>query len=171
MNLTDHRIEKIIRENGGNFTAPEFLPGRSKLNARLIKEVVQFRNWHGYSSYITSAYRDKGAHSIGAIDKILYSKWKQEQPEPIHLWRIATTWPWMGVGIYFDWTHDGRDVVGLHLDIVQPKDRNRPLRWIRAEGDYYYQSLINGRFYNTDKGVDTTLEKEIAIWKQDNGVA
>lgn len=166
MNLTDHRIEKIIDENGGNFTVREFGADRTKCNARLIKEAVLFRNWHGFSSYNTSVYRDKGAHSIGAIDQILYSKWKAEQPEPMHLWRIATTWPWMGVGIYFDWQHGDMDVVGLHLDIVQPKDRDRPLRWIRAEGAYYYQSLINGKFYNNDTGAETTLKKEIAIWKE-----
>lgn len=168
MNLTDHRIEKIIEENGGNFTVREFLSDRTKLNARLIKQAVRFRNWHGYSTFITSAYRDKGAHSMGAIDKVLYSEWKQKQPSAMELWRIATTWPWMGVGIYFDWQHDGKDVIGLHLDIVQPKDRDRPLRWIRAEGEYYYQSLINGRFYNTDKGVDTTLANEIEIWNKGN---
>lgn len=157
MNLTDNRIQKIIDENGGNFTVREFGDSRARANPELIKECVKFRNWHGFSTLLTSVWRPQGAHSIGAVDVILYRDWKHRQPDPMHLWRLATTWPWMGVGIYFDWQHGGKDVVGLHLDIVKEK-RDRPLRWLRVNGDYFYQSLINGRFYNGDE--ETTLESE-----------
>lgn len=171
MNLTDHRIQQIIDENGGNFTVREFGSDRQHLNPELIRQAVLFRAWHGFSSLITSAYRNSGSHSLGAIDKVLYSKWKSEQPEPMHLWRIATTWPWMGVGIYFDWDQDETNdidepIIGLHMDIVQPDQRDRPLRWLRADGIYYYQSLINGRFYSPDGGSETTLAEEIEIWKK-----
>lgn len=167
MNLTDTRIQTIIDDHGGNFSVREFGADRQNLNPQLVKEVVRFRNWHGYPSLLTSMYRNSGSHSLGAADKIIYKHWKEEQPDPMELWRLATTWPWWGVGIYFDWTHDEEPVIGLHCDICKPHQRDRPLRWLRARGNYYYQSLFNGKFYQKDTHEETSLEAEIEIWKKD----
>lgn len=73
-----------------------------------------------------------------------------------------------GVGIYFDWEVDGQPVIGLHTDIVQPGKRNRPLRWLRTFGRYYYQSTASGTFYEKSSGDETTLEEQIRTWKDSN---
>ena len=160
MNLRDKRIAEIINDCGGNFTPSEFLDRREHLYPNMIQELVSWRNWHGFSTQITSAYRETGSHYTGkAIDVLVWDKWQETQPEPMHLWRLATTWPFLGVGIYFDWN----DGVGLHLDVIR-SERQRPLRWIRARGNYYYQMTSTGRFWDSD-GNRTTLATEIKRYK------
>lgn len=155
--MNDYRLQYVIELNGGNFKAHEFLAGREKLYRKIIESTVQFRNWHGYSTQITSAYRPAGSHSFcTAIDMLIWKEWRKSQPTAMEIWRLITTWPWMGVGIYFDW----EDGIGIHTDLCTPTQRQRPSRWLRAEGHYYYQAVINGKFYNKDKGM-TTLESEI----------
>lgn len=156
MSLSDKTISELIGD--GNFVPAEFLEGRENLNPDIIKEVVRFRNWHGFSSLLTSMWRREGSHSIGAADMVLYKKWKQSQPGYQHLWRIATTYPWWGIGIYDDWQVEGESVIGLHVDICTPTQRDRPLRWIRSNGIYYYQSVKSGIFYDKD-GNSTTLNQ------------
>lgn len=150
--LTDKRIAEIIAENGGNFRPEEFLEGRENLSEEIIAQVVAFRKWTGYPTLITSAYRPSGSltHSRGlAIDFVMFTKWRQKQPDPRELWIRAYVWNFTGVGIYFDWSAFGRPVVGLHADVLRG-DRRRPARWIRDEGDYYFQSFADGIFYNND---------------------
>lgn len=164
--MTDQQIQRVINENGGNFTASEFLAGRSKMPKKIFREVALFRNWHGYSTQITSAWRPKGAHSFGAVDQLIWTKWRERQPSAEELWLLITTWPWMGVGIYFDWN----DGIGVHLDLCTPNQRQRPLRWLRTKGIYYYQERRNGLFYTKTKNVDQaiSLEREIAIYNERN---
>lgn len=154
--MNDNSIQNIINTAGGNFTSDEFLSGRSKLVRSFIREVALWRNWHGFKFQITSAYRDEGSHSYGkAVDGLLWKQWRVEQPDPMHIWRLATTWPWMGVGIYFDW----EDGCGIHLDMNGRSQSQRPLRWMRIKGEYYYQDLLTGYFYrkNSLEGEDLEL--------------
>ena len=156
MNLADEHIEQIISDNGGNFTPDEFLDDREMLHPIIVQELVAWRNWHGFSTQITSAYRTTGSHITGkAIDVLVWKNWRKSQPDPMHLWRMDTTWPFLGCGIYFDWN----DGIGLHLDVIR-EGRQRPLRWIRSEGNYYYQLPSTGRFWDSD-GNRTTLQQEI----------
>lgn len=171
MSLTDNRIQQIIDENGGNFTVREFGESRARQNPEAIKQLVLFRNWHGFMTLLTpeGKWRAQGAHAFGAFDQVLYSDWKHRQPDPMRIWRIATTWPWSGVGIYFDVTAYGKPAIMIHTDPLRHKqsknmDSDRPLRWLRVNGDYFYQSLINGRFYYGDE--ETTLEAEIEKWQK-----
>ena len=130
-----------------------------KLSLRAVEMLCKFRAWHNYPTFITSAYRDdNGTHGMGlAFDQVLYSKWKQSQPNPFELWRIATTFPFWGVGMYFDWEVGGEPVVGLHTDISQ--ESNRPLRWIRQNGVYYYE--IDHLVFQSNKETVITLKSAI----------
>jgi len=172
MSLADEHIQQIIYNYGGNFTPDEFLSGRENANPDLIKEIVWFRNVHGFPTFISSLYRDSGAHSIGAVDQFIFSDYRQEQPDPMHLWRLANMSRFTGVGIYFDTHAFGEPAIMLHLDILTQKDcdrlykidgkqRKRPLRWLRSEGNYYYQNPAHGKFWCQDKQEMTTLEQEI----------
>lgn len=158
MSLTDSRIQQIIDEHGGGFSPHEFLEDRARVNPLLIREVTRFRKWHGYKTLLTSVWRESGAHAIAAADMVLYKKWKQSQPGYMELWRLATTWVFWGVGLYDDWTVDGESVIGLHVDLCEPDQRDRPLRWIRSQGTYYYQLPKNGIFYAADDGTITLDE-------------
>lgn len=128
-----------------------------------LVKLYDFREWSGISTLVTSAYRpgDPRTHGLGeAFDLILFEQWLEKTIDPMHLWRLATTFPWNGVGIYFDWTYSnpsGRKVpcTGIHVD--NHSGSNRPLRWLRItktiDGEdkqlYYYQNVTNGLFYNS----------------------
>lgn len=145
-----------------------------------LKLLFEFRNWPviialGIKMLVTSAYRDgdDGAHGEGkAFDLVLFSEWLWETIEPMQLWLLATTFPWRGVGIYFDWKYvnkKGEEVpcVGIHVD--NSRKGNRPLRWLRitkkVEGVptklYYYQDTTTGLFYN--RKLKEVMELEDAI--------
>lgn len=146
--MNDVRIRKIIEREGGNFEVREFQGDRRRLRKRIMEHIVRWRNWHGFPFQITSAWRESGSHSTGlAIDGLIWQKgkWRLGQPEPMHIWRLATTYPWMGVGIYFDWD----DGIGLHLDLIQPSVRERPLRWFRVDHKYFYQHPKSGKFIHS----------------------
>lgn len=156
--MTDKQIQKIIDDNGGGFAPEEFLEGRENLKKEILVQSVLFRNWHGYSTQITSAYRTTGSHKLAlSIDVLLWQQWQEKQPKAMELWRLVTTWPWMGVGIYFDWN----DGIGLHYDLAPTHLRTRPLRWLRVDGTYFYQSTSNGWFYTKAGDRSTSLEKEV----------
>lgn len=160
--LSDQKINELVTAHGGGFRADEFLPYREKLDAYTVDQFVRFRNWHNILIQITSAWRTTGSHKTGkAIDFLLWQIWRKQQPDIMYMWRVVTTWPWMGVGIYFDW----KSGVGFHVDTISPPERVRPLRWIRTGGKYYYQRLSDGLFYH-DSGEATSLEDE--IWKYSN---
>lgn len=161
--MTDQEIQGVIESNGGNFKPSEFLNNRHLLPKKIIEASVQFRNWHGFSTQITSAWRESGSHNIGAIDALIWEQWKVEQPSANQLWLLVTTWPWMGVGIYFDWD----DGVGLHMDLCTSLQRTRPLRWLRTDKDYYYQSTQNGLFENHKTGETISLEAAIDLYNKE----
>lgn len=136
-------------------------------------EVLRFRHWTGLSTLITSAYRpgDPRAHGKGlAVDLIMFDVWKKDVTDPLRQWLLGTTWPFKGVGIYFDWNYykNGKAIpaVGLHVDCG---NTSRPVRWLRVEAEingkpeklYYYQNTTNGLFWN--KKTQGTLELEDVI--------
>lgn len=159
--MDDQQILSVINANGGNFRANEFLNGRENLTKKIIEQLTIFRNWHGYPTQITSAYRLTGSHRYGtAIDQLIWKKWRKTQPEPIEIWNIATTFPWHGVGIYFDWNSG----IGLHTDLVAFSQRQRPLRWMRVDHQYYYQRT-DGYFYHSQSGERKSLANEISYYE------
>ena len=66
----------------------------------------------------------------------------------------ATTWPFQGVGLYFDWNYKrpmtkvSFPPIGLHLDWWSGSTPGqRPLSWLRIGGFYYYQSVVDETYY------------------------
>ena len=158
--MNDFDIDLLVNEGGGGFKAEEFLGARENLTEDIILQTALFRNWTGWMTQITSAWRETGSHYLGkSIDALLWTKWKEEQPEPSVIWNRLTTWPWQGVGIYFDWN----DGLGVHWDLVSPEERDRPLRWLRVNGIYYYQKE-DDNFYTKEGDKVTCLEDEINAW-------
>lgn len=169
--------QKTIDSLGGGFTVAEFEPNQGadirQTKDDLIENVVLFRNFHGYPSLLTSVFRpgDDGAHGRGlAADMILFYKWLTDPLDPWELWRIATTWPFWGVGIYFDWTFidkngERQKAPGIHVDLLRGDQAKRPLRWfakeIEGERRYFYQRPDNGLFYAA--GIDGGRTLEYAI--------
>ena len=171
--MFDSDIQQIIDGFNAPFRVEEFLKQRHKLRGHMIVEFCNFRIWHGLMTQITSAYRESGSHQYGtAIDFILWSKWQKQQPDIMKMWRIVTTWPWQGVGIYFDWDEDASNdidepVIGFHVDLCTQNQRHRPLRWLRVNGEYYYQSVHDGLFHHKS-GAVTTLEEQITAYLHKN---
>jgi len=167
--MTPELLGHIIDDNGGYFTPEEFDPAGQGINGiqrNLVETVLLFRAWAGYPMLLTSVYRDgdDGAHGQGlAVDFLLFTDWLREPLDPWTLWTLASTWPFQGVGIYFDWSFtdkDGNDrrAVGIHGDLEESGDR--PLRWIGfADKDrrYYYYQQKNGLFYAKDRPDPITL--------------
>jgi len=74
----------------------------------ILQFFLAWRQWTGLQTVITSAWRrnDPNAHGDGkAIDCLLFTKWKDEQATALNHWLLATTWPFQGVGLYFDWSY------------------------------------------------------------------
>ncbi len=183
MNKADYIA--LIKKHGNSFKVEEFeiRAPITHVNPVHLEEVLKFRKWHGFSTQITSSYRPGtiGYHPLGlATDQIIYKKWKEEPIDFLHAWNLATTWGFPGVGLYFDWNYTTKQgkvcrAPGLHLDSGYAS--NRPLRWICKEFDvieagetktkrfYYYQSLIDGLFYNSERDEIISLEKAIECWK------
>lgn len=174
------KYQKAIAKHGNNFTLSEFSlrDGTSAMDIdyNFFEVFNRFRQWTGYPTLITSAYRpgDSGAHGQGlALDFIMFSKWKEAVVPPWEQWRLATTWPFWGVGIYFDWHYwlngQQQPAVGLHVDFKQ--SGSRPLRWLRVEDDnydklYYYQNTKHGKFYNSTTEKSLQLADVIkSIWQ------
>jgi hypothetical protein len=161
--MTDSEITAIAKQYGNHFKPSEFLQGRERLEHDLIHEVCRFRLWHGYSTLITSAFRHTGSHATGlSLDMILFKQWGKKVVDPYELWLLATTYPFLGVGLYFDWNYKGKPICGIHIDLIR-EARQRPLRWIRVDGVYYYQSTITGMFYGNNRAL--ILEEEIERFK------
>lgn len=164
---TEAQYIQAIAEYGNHFSPKEFSIRQdtemTDLQFHFFEEVLRFRQWANLTMLPTSAYRpgDRGAHGFGlALDVILFNDWKTIVTNPLEQWLKATTWPWLGVGIYFDWQFVDKDgnrkpAVGLHLDLHRQGDR--PLRWLRfteeIDGEpkqlYFYQNTTNGRFFNS----------------------
>lgn len=181
--MSKQQYVNAIEKYGGNFTANEFAlregASMTDLDYEFFLQILQFRQWAGFPMLVSSAYRpgDDGAHGNGfALDFIMFNTWKKEVLDPWRQWRMATTWPFTGVGIYFDWYYyiDGRRIpaVGLHTDCEISEDR--PQRWLRIEAEhdeefqklYYYQDVKTGRFYNSDIQRNIELADVIeSVWR------
>lgn len=138
---------EAISRFGNNFTQTEFeiQTGIEYLDFDFFKSFLKWRQWHGIPTKITSAFRigDGGAHGEGqAIDCILFKDWLRSEISALQQWLLATTWPFYGVGIYYDWNY-----IGLHVDKWENPDK-RPQRWLREDGTYFYQSTKDSKFYN-----------------------
>lgn len=113
----------------------------SAIDSDYLESIYAFRGWHGYSTLISSFYRDdNGSHGEGrASDQILFEKYLEDPINPDLLMRLATHWPFTGVGIYFDWAFTNRKTgkkqraAGAHLDTS--KKNTRPLRWFAVSFD------------------------------------
>ena len=163
----------LIDAYGGNFGINEFEIQDSikRLDTGFLQSFLAWRQWTGVPTMITSAWRsgDTGSHGNGkAIDCLLFSKWKSKQISALNHWLLATTWPFQGVGLYFDWnyklpaTKTIVPAVGLHVDGWSGNaHRQRPLRWLRMDGLYYYQSVMDGTFYCKTNQKTITLEQAL----------
>lgn len=144
-----------LLDNSGRFKPAEFLSGAENLKLGFLRSFLEWRDWHGCPTLITSAYRNHptSAHGKGvALDVILFEpgRYMQQTLSAEHLWNIATIWPFSGVGMYFDWNltyRDGvrRQALGVHVDLLADKKR-RPLRWVRIDGEYLYLDPRTGLF-------------------------
>jgi len=172
MNRADYLA--LIDSYGGHFALCEFeiQGGIDRMDPAFMRSVLAWRQWTGLPTMITSAWRENDPRTHGkgmAIDCLLFTRWKTEQASPIRHWLLGTTWPFMGAGLYFDWSYFSRTqnqripAIGLHLDGWDgDKPGQRPLRWLRIGGQYYYQNLSTGLFYCRANGQTTTLAKAIS---------
>jgi hypothetical protein len=119
---------------------------------------------------ISSAWRkgDPKSHGRGlAFDVLLFDQWLSSQVSELQHWLLATTWGFNGVGLYFDWSYTNKEgnkvpAIGLHVDGWAGNDQSqRPLRWLRINGHYYYQSLASGHFYCKSTKRSITLDEAI----------
>jgi len=163
----------IIDAYGGHFKLREFEIQDSidSMDLGFLQSFLAWRQWTGIPTMITSAWRanDPNSHGEGkAIDCLLFTKWKDEQASALNHWLLATTWPFQGVGLYFDWSYRSpvtkTDVpaIGLHVDgWAGNSPRQRPLRWLRINGLYYYQSVTDGTFYCKTNRKTITLDEAL----------
>lgn len=169
-------IQQLIDSHGGHFTVDELRGISTKGNPENFKRsfldsLFGWRGWHGFSTMLLSGYRpssdEDDAHNGWAGDVVLWEEWKKRFVDPYQQWLLATTWPFQGVGIYFDWSYNGKPVVGLHVDNLD--NNRRPVRWLRLTMEvngkeqqyYFYQSIRNGRFFNKDLNESITLDEAI----------
>ncbi len=167
----------IIDAYGGHFKLREFEIQDSidSMDLGFLQSFLAWRQWTGIPTMITSAWRgdDTGSHGNGkAIDCLLFSRWKSEQISALNHWLLATTWPFQGVGLYVDWSYKcskskaGIPAVGLHVDGWSGNsNKQRPLRWLRMDGLYYYQSVMNGTFYCKTNQQTITLDHALKAYE------
>ena len=165
----------IIDAYGGHFKISEFdiQDSIGRMDIGFLQSFLAWRQWTGLPTMITSAWRrnDPNSHGDGkAIDCLLFTKWKDEQASAMNHWLLATTWPFQGVGLYFDWSYrcpaakTDSPAIGLHVDGWAGKTpRQRPLRWLRIGGLYYYQSVADGSFHCQTNGKTITLREAIKL--------
>lgn len=165
----------LLDSYGNHFRLPELeIQGMgtiSRIDVGFLRSFLAWRQWHGLPTMISSAWRkgDHRSHGHGfAFDVLLFEKWLSTQPSALRHWLLATTWGFKGVGLYFDWTYrnkkgDRLPAIGLHLDNWAGNGHSqRPLRWLRINGHYYYQSLTGGHFYCKTNRQSITLDEAIA---------
>ncbi len=146
-------------------------PGSLKrMDIGFLRSFLAWRQWHRLPTLVSSAWRkgDPKSHGQGfAFDVLLFNRWLTTQPSALRHWLLATTWGFQGVGLYFDWNYINKQgasvpAIGLHVDGWSGNDRSRrPLRWLRIDGQYYYQSLTSGLFYCKSNKQSVTLDEAI----------
>lgn len=171
--MTSQDYIALIDSYGGHFCLREFhiQDGIEHMDTSFLRSYLAWRQWHGFSTLISSAWRknDPNSHGKGmAIDNLLFTQWRQSQTTAMQHWLLATTWPFKGVGLYFDWSYSDRSsnwdipAIGLHIDGWDGnRSGQRPLRWLRIGGNYYYQSVEHGSFYCQANGKTTSLQQAI----------
>lgn len=178
--MTEGALKHLIKENGSNFAVNEFNPagqGIASLKRPIVDNILGFRAWSGLSMLLTSLYRDgdDGAHGQGlAGDFILFEKWLETLADPWTVWTLATTWPFQGVGIYFDWSFTDKDgnrrtAVGIHADLLPPSKGSRPLRWIAKKVDgkrHYFYQRPDGLFYASGLSEPITLYSAVRQYEK-----
>jgi hypothetical protein len=168
----------LIESYGGNFSVTDFeLQGTiDRMDTNFLRSFLAWRDWTNTKTLITSAWRDNDPKSHGkglAIDCLLFDQWLTNQASPLKHWLFATTWPFQGVGLYFDWqfthklTGEKIPAIGLHIDGWSgQRIGERPLRWLRIDGLYYYQSTNSGAFYCKTNKKTITLPEAIRQYNQ-----
>ncbi|MDR8389859.1 hypothetical protein NC796_01835 [Aliifodinibius sp. S!AR15-10] len=172
--MNRHDYLALLDSYGNHFSPGEFEiqgPGTlARLDVGFLRSFLAWRTWHGLPTMITSAWRkgDPKSHGRGlAFDVLLFEEWLAGQPSALQHWLLATTWGFQGVGLYFDWTYSNKKgeqvpAIGLHVDGWSGGGRSRrPLRWLRIDGLYYYQSLTRGDFYCKTNRNTITLDDAI----------
>lgn len=161
----------VLGQYGNHFSVSEFsISGdQTKMKRDIVEPVAALRLWHGFPTYISSAFRpgDPRSHGQGlAIDQIMFYDWENVPVAPLHQWNLANGWGFKGVGIYFDWRYKGKLVPGLHLDNLD--DGTRPARWLRITQNgqrlYFYMNWKTGKFYNKDQDKILTLAEAIKLY-------
>ncbi len=172
--MTTKDYTALFDSYGNHFSIGEFEiqgPGTiERMDIGFLRSFLAWRQWHGLQALITSAWRkgDQKSHGHGfAFDVLLFDRWLSSQPSPLQHWLLATTWGFQGVGLYFDWSFTNKKgnkvpAIGLHVDGWAGNSRSqRPLRWLRIDGLYYYQSLTCGDFYCKTNKQSITLDEAI----------
>ncbi|MCW9709059.1 hypothetical protein [Fodinibius salsisoli] len=172
MNRNDYLA--LLDSYGNHFSISEFEvqgPGTiGRMDIGFLRSFLAWRQWHGISTLISSAWRkgDPKSHGQGlAFDVLLFDQWLVSQPSALQHWLLATTWGFNGVGLYFDWSYTNKEgnkvpAIGLHVDDWAGNGYSqRPLRWLRIDGQYYYQSLTRGDFYCKTNRQTITLDEAI----------
>jgi hypothetical protein len=172
MNRNDYLA--LLDSYGNHFSISELEiqgPGTlSRMDTGFLRSFLAWRQWHGLPTLISSAWRkgDPKSHGRGlAFDVLLFDQWLACQPSALQHWLLATTWGFRGVGLYFDWKYTDTKgnripAIGLHVDGWSGNGRSqRPLRWLRIDGQYYYQSLASGHFYCKSNKQSITLDEAI----------
>lgn len=166
----------LLDSYGGSFSMREFeIQGSIEhMDPAFLRSVLAWRQWTGLPTMITSAWRkgDPRSHGKGmAIDCLLFTQWRVKQASAINHWLLATTWPFQGVGLYFDWsyrcpkTRADIPAVGLHVDGWSGNTpKQRPLRWLRINGLYYYQSVADGTFFCQTNRKTITFDKALKLY-------
>ena len=172
MNTQDYNA--LLDSYGNHFSIGELEiqgPGSIKrMDIGFLRNFLAWRRWHGLPTLISSAWRkgDPKSHGHGlAFDVLLFEEWLSSQPSALQHWLLATTWGFSGVGLYFDWSYKNNHrqtvpAIGLHVDGWSGNGHSqRPLRWLRIDGQYYYQSLVSGHFYCKSNKQSITLDEAI----------
>jgi hypothetical protein len=172
MNRNDYLA--LLDSYGNHFSISELEiqgPGTiNRMDVGFLRSFLAWRRWHGFPTMISSAWRkgDPKSHGRGlAFDVLLFDQWLSSQVSELQHWLLATTWGFNGVGLYFDWSYTNKEgnkvpAIGLHVDGWAGNDQSqRPLRWLRINGHYYYQSLASGHFYCKSTKRSITLDEAI----------
>lgn len=125
-----------------------------KMDAFLLMFLDEFREAINTPLIVTSAYRqgNPGTHGMGRAVDVVAPKWEGSL---FDLYLIAERFGFTGIGIYRDWTYNGKKIGGLHLDtrIVM--------------GAYNSEGLMGARWFCIRPGADKLTDiSEILKIKQ-----
>jgi len=102
----------------------------SKIDAKLLRYLDQLREELNTPIVVTNAYRPADTasqHSVGKAVDIVFPQWRKGLME---LFLVAERFPFTGIGIYPDWSHNHSVIGGLHLDVRDLKGTDKSARWI-----------------------------------------